>query len=156
MTVCLHTPELSVSLALCGSAASIQSRSKPQTTVYKSKERNSFQMKWTVPSWNRKNFLCFNESPHTASHLLYMERARNWYDRVNAVNYQQWLTWSCHLALLSLAELLHNHNKCCHASYKGQKLPRPMSGKETLFHLALKHARAHLGTHREHGCSMLL
>lgn len=79
-----------------------------------------------------------------------MEGARNWYDRVNAVNYQLQFTWSYRFVLLSLAVLLHSHNKSCHGSSGGQKLLSPVTGKETLFPLALMHTRAHPGTHREH------
>lgn len=47
-----------------------------------------------------KHFLCFNKPLHTASCLLHTEEARNWYDRVNAVNYQLWFTWLYHFVLL--------------------------------------------------------
>lgn len=87
----------------------------------------------------------FNESPHTASCLLHMEGAINWYDRVNAVNYQLRFTWSYHLVLLSLVELLHSHNKSCHDSYGEQKLTSPMTRMETIFPLALVHTHAHPG-----------
>lgn len=44
MSLCLHTPEVSTSLALCSSAASIQSYLEPQTSVYRA--RNAPAFKW--------------------------------------------------------------------------------------------------------------
>lgn len=38
-----------------------------------------------------------------------------------------------HNIFLSLVVLLHSHGKSCHDSSGGQKLPSPMTGKETLF-----------------------
>lgn len=64
--------------------------------------------------------------------LLDTEGPINWYDTVNAVNYQTWFTWSYHFILLSLVELLHSHDKSCHDSSGGQKLPSTMTGKATL------------------------
>jgi len=44
MSLCLHTPEVSTSLALCSSAASIQSHSELQTSVYRARNEPAF--KW--------------------------------------------------------------------------------------------------------------